>query len=86
MIAQNLGLIDSHVARERARLNDVDGAIELSRTVFDEYLRSGQFMWLASVTAVLVESLLQRGTESDLREARAVIAKLRPCQPSPDSF
>ena len=47
MIPQNVPLIDIHVARERARLDDVDGAIELARTVFDEYLRSGDFMWLA---------------------------------------
>ncbi len=76
MIQQNVPLIDIHVARERARRGDVDGAIELSRIVFDDYLRWGQFMWLAAVAAVFVESLLQRDTESDLREARDAIEKL----------
>ncbi len=76
MIPQNLPFIDIHVARERARLNDVDGAIELSRVAFDDYQRQGQFMWLAAVTATLVDSLLQRGCEADLREARNAIAIL----------
>jgi adenylate cyclase len=76
MIPQNLPFIDVHVARERARLNDVDGAIELSRVAFDDYQRQGQFMWLAAVTATLVDSLLQRGSQADLREARNAIAIL----------
>ena len=76
MIPQNVPLIDIHVAREKARLGDGDGAIELARTVFDNYLRSGESMWLAMMTAVLVESLLQRGSEADLREARDATAEL----------
>jgi adenylate cyclase len=76
MIPQNVPLIYIHVAREKARLGDGDGAIELARTVFDNHLRSGESMWLAMITAVLVESLLQRGFDVDLREARDATAKL----------
>ena len=75
-IPNTVPLIDIHVARENARLGDVDGAIALARTVFDDYLRSGEVMWLGVATAVLVESLLHRGFEADVREARAAIAKL----------
>lgn len=49
-------LIDIHLARERRRLGDIDGSIELARTARTEYLRS----------------LLFRGTEADLIEARDV--------------
>ena len=55
---------------------DCDGAIELARTVLDHYLRSANSMWLAVTTAILVESLLQRGSEADLTEAREATAKL----------
>ena len=75
-IPNSVSLIDIHVARENARFGDVDGAITLARTVVDDYLRSGEVMWLGVATAVLVESLLQRGSEADVREARAAVAKL----------
>ena len=58
------------------RLGDIDGAIELARITSDTYFRSGELMWLGAATAVLVESLLQRGSEADVREARTAIAKL----------
>ena len=74
-IPGNLPVVDIHLARERARRGDFDGAIELARSVLDDYLRNGEFMWLAVATAALVESLLQRGTEADMQEARDAIAK-----------
>ena len=60
-IPGNLPLSTSTWHGRWARRGDVDGAIELARTAFDDYLRSGEIMWLAVATAVLVESLLQRG-------------------------
>lgn len=44
-IPNTVPLIDIHVERENARLGDVDGAITLARTVFDDYLRSREVMW-----------------------------------------
>ena len=58
------------------RHGDVDGAIEVIRSVVDTDLRSGSVIWLGVVTAVFVESLLQRGSEADLRKAKPAIAKL----------
>ena len=75
-IPNTVPLIDIHVAREKARLGDVDGAIELARAVFGEYLHSGEVMWLGVATAVLVKSLLHRGFDADVREARGAISKL----------
>ena len=75
-IPGNMHVIEIHAARERGRQGDIDGAIELARTVFDTYPQSGEVIWQGVATAVLVELLLHRGSDADLREARAAIAKL----------
>ena len=46
-IPGNLPVVDIHVARERARGGDFDGAIEIARRVVDAYLRNGEGIWLA---------------------------------------
>ena len=56
------------------------------RTVFDNHLRSGESMWLAMITAVLVESLVQRGSEVDLREQEMRLQNWRLCRLSPALF
>ena len=58
-IPGNMPLIEIHLARERGRRGDINGAIELARTVFDTDRQSGGVIWLGVGTAVLVESLLQ---------------------------
>jgi adenylate cyclase len=75
-IPGNLPVVDLHLARERTRRGDLDEGINLARSVLDDYLRGGEFMWLAVATAALVESLLQRGTGTDRKEASEAIAKL----------
>jgi adenylate cyclase len=75
-IPGNLPVADIHIARERARRGDCDGAIELVREVLHSYLRRGEFMWLGLATATLVESLLQRGRQADVTEARDAVATL----------
>ena len=83
-IPGNLPLIDIHVARERGRRGDIDSAVELASDFFDASLHSaGEAIWLGTGTAVLVELLLQRGSDADLREVRAAITKLaeRPTDP-----
>ena len=72
----NLPFVEIHVARVKARLGDVGGAIALARTAFDHYFRSRELIWVGATTALYVESLLQRGSEVDLREARDATAKL----------
>lgn len=73
MMPQNVPLIDLHLARERGRLGDVDGAIEMARAARLEYLQSGDFMWFGTVCAALTEMLLLRGAAADLDEAREVV-------------
>ena len=54
----------------------IDDAIELSRTVVDDSFDGGEVLTRGRAVTVPVESLLQRGTESDVREAALAIDKL----------
>jgi hypothetical protein len=68
---------DVYSAREKARRGDRDGAIPLIRAGVDrlfgeEPLRGPGI----PATGVLVETLLEAGTESDLAEAEATIERL----------
>jgi AAA ATPase domain len=72
----NLGelqIVDVYLARERARYGDRDEAIPLMRAAVDYLFREGQLLGGA---AVLVETLLDRGTDDDVAEAEAVIERL----------
>jgi len=75
-IPNNRPLVDAHLAREMGRLGDVDGAIGLARSAVDQNRRSGESIWRGSETAILVDLLLTRGSEADVREAGSVVAKL----------
>ena len=67
---------DIHIAREKFRVGDLDGGIELARAVVAHLFSSGGFVWLATATAALVETLLQRGGEADLKEAQPAVDRL----------
>ena len=71
-----LPIVDIHFAWEKARLGDFRGAIELARTVVDDLFASGGCLWSALAATVLVEALLQRGGDADVKEAQAVIDRL----------
>ena len=63
------------MARERARCGDRDDAIPGLRTAVDHALRE-LLAWGVAATGVLVETLLDRGAESDMAEAEAAIERL----------
>ena len=63
-------------ARYKAQLGDIEGAIECSRTAVEELFSPGPSIWSAPTVSVLVESLLCRGSDADMREARAAIDRL----------
>jgi adenylate cyclase len=71
-----LPVVDIHFAREKARVGDLDGAIDSARAVVDDLFASGESIWSSLATTVLVEALLQRGGDADLKEARAAIDRL----------
>jgi adenylate cyclase len=71
---KSMGLVaDIHIAKEKTRVGDLDGGIELARSVVDHLFSSGGFFWLATATTVLVETLLLRGGEADLKEAQIAV-------------
>ncbi|BBY39874.1 cyclase [Mycobacterium mantenii] len=70
-------MLDVYVARETARRGDRDQALPVMRAAVDQLARGGQLLsWGIVSTAVLVETLLDRGSESDLAEAQAAIERL----------
>jgi class 3 adenylate cyclase len=77
---RNLGdlpLVNVYSARERARHGDRDDAIPLMRTAVDHLFREGRLlMWSVPATGVLVETLLDRGTDADVAEAEAAVERL----------
>ena len=72
-----LPIVNMYVARERARRGDRNNAIQLMRAAVDHLVRRGQLLqWGMAATGVLVETLLDRGAESDVAEAEAAIERL----------
>jgi class 3 adenylate cyclase len=72
-----LPIINVYLARERARRGDRDEAIPLIRAAADHLFRQGRLLgWGVPATGVLVETLLERGGESDVAEAEAAITRL----------
>jgi hypothetical protein len=70
-------LIDVHLARETARRGGRDEALPRMRGAVDHLFREGRLMMHGvAATGVLVETLLDRGTESDVAEAEAAIERL----------
>jgi hypothetical protein len=73
----DLPMLDVYVAREMARRGDRDQAIPLMRAAVDHLMLGGQGLsWGVLTTGVLVATLLDRGTESDVTEAEAAIERL----------
>ena len=70
-------LIDVYSARERARRGDRGGALPLMRAAVDHLFREGRLLLHnVAATGVLVETLLDRGTDGDVAEAEAAIERL----------
>ncbi len=77
-------VVDPQLARERALVGDVDGAIEMARSVFDDDLETGEMLWAWWAATVLVESLLARRTAGDVDGAQATIDRFAASSLDPD--
>jgi class 3 adenylate cyclase len=76
-LLSQLSVVEVYVAREKARRGDRDDAIPLMLATVDHLFRKGlQLGWGIPATGVLVETLLDRGTDSDVAEAEAAIERL----------
>jgi hypothetical protein len=73
----DLPIVNVYLARERVRRGDRGVAIPLMRAAVDQLFSDGQSLgWGIPATGVLVETLLDRGAESDVAEAEAAIERL----------
>jgi AAA ATPase domain/Putative zinc-finger len=73
----DLPMVEVYLAREKAQCGDRDGAIPLMRAAVEHQFGEGRLLgWSIPTTGVLVETLLDRGAESDLVEAEAAIERL----------
>ncbi len=73
----DLPLVEVYLARERAGRGDRDDAVPLMGAAVDHLFRDGQLLsYGIPTTGVLVETLLDRGAESDVAEAEAAIERL----------
>ena len=67
---------DLWAARETARRGDRDAAIGVMRQAVDELRQAGNLFYGVWGTGLLVETLLERGTQGDLAEAQEAIDRL----------
>jgi hypothetical protein len=67
---------DVWAARETARCGDRDAAVPVMRQAVDDLRQAGHLFNGVWGIGVLVETLLERGAESDLAEAREAIDRL----------
>jgi hypothetical protein len=69
-------LLDIYVARESARSGDRDAAIPVMRKAVDDLHQAGRLGYGVLGAGMLVETLLDRGTEDDVSEAQTAIDRL----------
>jgi adenylate cyclase len=69
-------MVDVRIVELTAEGGDVQGAIERARSVVDRLFENGEMLSRGAATVALVESLLRRGSDTDLQEAAAAIERL----------
>jgi adenylate cyclase len=68
-ILTRVPIIDLQTAAQKARTEDLDGAIALTRNIIASQFETGATLCLGAATTVLVESLLRRGRGTDPAQA-----------------
>ncbi|GAA4476471.1 adenylate/guanylate cyclase domain-containing protein [Rhodococcus olei] len=76
VVGQMFPIVEVYAAGERARGGDRDAAIPVMRQAVNEQYEAGRVASGLLGTGVLVETLLERGTEGDLAEAHEAIDRL----------
>jgi len=71
-----LPLVDLYAGWARAKLGDVDASIPVMRGAVNRMFEEGQRGWCIGASGILVETLLKRGADADVREADAAIERL----------
>jgi adenylate cyclase len=71
-----LPIVDTEIAKEKARTGDLDAAITMAQAVLDWEFDTGEMIYRGSSASVLVESLLVRDSAGDVEQAQATIDRL----------
>ena len=69
-------MADIRIAELTAEAGEFEGAIESARSIVDQLFENGEKFMRGVATAALVESLLRRGSDTDVQEAAAAIERL----------
>jgi adenylate cyclase len=69
-------MADIRIAELTAEAGEVQGAIESARSIVDQLFETGEMFLRGAATAALVETLLRRGSDTDVQEAAAAIERL----------
>ena len=69
-------MADIGIAELTAEAGEVQGAIDSARSVVDRLFANGEMFLRGVATAALVETLLRRGSDTDVQEAAAAIERL----------
>jgi len=69
-------MADIRIAELTAEAGEVQGAIERARSIVDRLFENGEMLVRGAATAALVETLLRRGSDTDVQEAAAAIERL----------
>jgi adenylate cyclase len=69
-------IVDPEFAMEKARTGDLDGAVDMVRARLDGAYVSGDMIWRGRATEVLVQLLIERGSDGDREQAQAAIDRL----------
>jgi class 3 adenylate cyclase len=73
----DLSIVNVCLSRERARRGDHDDAIPPMRAAVGHLFREGRLLWWGiAATGILVETLLDCGTDDDVVEAEAAVERL----------
>ncbi len=76
----HIPIIDVWIGYGIARLGDREAALPVLRSANDELFDGGLFGYCTTSTRFLVQELLVRGTEADVREAEAAVDRLAAVQ------
>ena len=69
-------MVDLYAAWARAKLGDVDISIPVMRDAANKLFETGQLALCVAASGILVETLLERGTQPDVCEAEVAIERL----------
>ena len=75
-------ILELYAARAKATSGDLDGAIEQLRSATDDAFQAGNLTSVGVLAVALVEQLLARGNEDDVRAAEAEVDRLAAVLPT----